>query len=313
MTFKFYIRRGQKEQDLGKVMRDEERFVSDIEYVNPLAKPVEPLAFTFDYEEALKRGCFISAMPQLGKSNLAKILVDYLMKQGCVVKVFDNSKVWYRSSVPTYQVIDTTHDEKIYNPLSVSTIFDISRLYPDEFKSFVATVIGDDFHLVSRLPPAFNDKPLPFSIIYLIEEAQLLMPSGSLRASYAQETFRMVSVGANFNLRYIAITQRPADVSVKMISRTGLRYFGGAWEVNDLRKLRAYTGWKFNETLSRFTSLKVGQFWYQKGRETRLIKTPLFKTDVTPVKYERRNWFFRWREVWKRKMDNLRHVLHKDV
>jgi len=109
------------------------------------------LPFPFSLSEMRDRGTAISGMPKSGKTNLGKILADYLMKQspfflhnkqydGFIVKVFDPSQEWLRSSVPYYTVINSfgNYNEyydvevKILNPLNESIVFDISRLLPEE-------------------------------------------------------------------------------------------------------------------------------------------------------------------------------------
>jgi len=245
--------------------------------------------FPFSEREARLRGTLVTGMPQSGKTNLVKMLADYLMNKGYNIKVLDPSQAWLESTVPYFVELDDFLDlYTIPTTLDKSVVYDISRLYPDEQKIFIGIIIDADFNLLANMDLDFNN---PFEwVIYIIEEAQMVIPSGSLRAKYSQQTFRMVSVGRNFNQRYFLVTQRPADVSVKAISRAGQCYFGQHWEENDIMKISRFLGNisnstptpsrnKFNMTRELLSSLKIGEFVYlnpyQKIQQK--IETPLFE------------------------------------
>lgn len=254
-------------------------------------------SFPFSVREAKDRGTVITGMPKSGKTNLAKMLVHHMMSLGYNVKVFDPSQAWLKSSVPYYLVMDSfmeVQDQAVLSPIDKSIVYDISRMYPEEQKLFIGIVIDSDFDLINDR--SLVDVPHQW-IIYVIEEAQMVIPSGSLRAKYAQQTFRMVSVGRNFNQRYFLLTQRPADISVKALSRSGQSYFGQHWEENDIRKISRLLGdkWsdntptpksrKFNFVREILSGLKIGEFVYRNPYEKiqRKIATPLFDYTVEQV------------------------------
>jgi len=123
--------------------------------------------------------------------------------------------------------------------------------------------------------------------IYIVEESQLVLPSGSLRAKYAQATFRMVSVGRNFLERYILLTQRPADVSTKALSRVGQLFIGQHFEMNDINKIAHLLGYEFKECREILSSLQLGEFIYFNpyNRIRQKIQTPLYVNHRKPVDY----------------------------
>lgn len=235
----------------------------------------------FDIIEFKEKGVFISASPQHGKTNLAKLLSDVVMKQNFIVRVFDPSQKWLNSNIPYYMVFKSKHLKKTSKyPFDLSTVFDISRLRIEEQKELVRSVLLTDFEILSETKPNFW-------VAYGLEEAQLYLPTGSLTALANQETFRMVSVGHNFQQTNTLLTQRPADVSVKAIGRCGQLYIGKHFEENDINKLSKYLHWKPLETYAKLTKLQKGQFYYLLlGQKPIKIDTPLHKQILQPIRLE---------------------------
>lgn len=229
-------------------------------------------------------GLFISAIPQHGKTNLAKIIMDNIMSNNFVTRVFDPSQKWLYSNIPYYIEIDSKILKKGFKyPFDGSLVFDISRLHIEKQKEFVKDVLACDFDILA------NSKPFPFFIAYGLEEAQLYLPQGSLQAKTSQETFRMVSVGHNFRQTNLLLTQRPADVDVRAISRCGQLYIGKHFEENDIRKISRFLHWNPKNTYEKLTKLEKGQFFYMiLGSEPRLINTKLHKQTLKPIQLQPR-------------------------
>jgi hypothetical protein len=76
----------------------------------------------------------------------------------------------------------------------------------------------------------------------------------------------VISVGANFKLGYVLLTQRPSDVDTKAISRCGQLFIGKHFEVNNINKLRC------------------GEFYYCASTPTK-ITTPLHHQIDVPMEY----------------------------
>jgi len=243
--------------------------------------------FPFSTRQAQKRGTAVTGMPESGKTNIAKIQMDYLMEKGFNIKVLDPSQAWLESTIPNYVEVNSFTDlTTVPNPLNKSVVYDISRMFPDEQKIFVGIIIEDDFQKLCEIPNLREMSKYPsYWIIYVIEEAQMVVPSGSLRANYAQQTFRMVSVGRNFLQRYVLLTQRPADISVKALSRAGQIYFGQHWEENDIRKISRLLNIKYKECKPLLQSLQIGEFIYLNPYDKMKVKieSPEFKMKVKQV------------------------------
>jgi len=249
----------------------------------------------FDLGLALKRGTFISGGKGSGKTNLMKIFVNEiagktfpshrLITKGeprkIVVKVVDPSQAWYVSSISHYQVVRRLEDVingKIENPLAENMLYDTSRLKPYDQKIFIADLLGSTFDYIV-------ENPIPYWLYFILEESQMIFPSGSLRALWAQEGLRAITVGRNYDEGIGSLTQFPATVSTNLIKAVGLNYFGVAWEENDIRKLRRFTKWKRAECDDVFPNLDVGEFVYLrigKGSKAFKIKTPEFIAKSAP-------------------------------
>lgn len=267
----------------------------------------------FDISLALTRGVFVSGGKGSGKTNLMKIFVNELMgktvpshrlltkgePRKVVVHVIDPSQAWLRSPIPYYQTVtlEDVTSGKIEIPLNESMVYDVSRLYVYDQKLFIGELLGSVFELIVN-------NPIPVWIYFVIEEAQLIFPSGSLRALWAQEGLRAITVGRNYDETVSTLTQYPATVSTNLIKAVGLGYFGISWESNDLRKLQRFVRWKRAKVDETFPSLKVGEFVYLKtGRNACATKitTPEFIPKSEPKEWipRRKQSFFQ--KVFKRR------------
>jgi len=61
---------------------------------------------------------------------------------------------------------------------------------------------------------------------------------------------------------------------------TKQRYFGATDEKNDKEYLKSFIGKQKSDDLE---TLKIGEFFYKKGRIIERVKTPLFKPTVVPM------------------------------
>jgi len=177
----------------------------------------------------LKTGAFISGSKGSGKTTLAMSLADSLMREGCILKVFDISGKWRtKSSIPNLYIPINSTLPNI--PLYTSITFDLTLLTPRDMRNFITRVLRHDFERQVRS----TERKW---IVYVFEECQLLIPQGKLRSNVAQEVLRILTVGRNYNISYIAITQRPATVDTTVLELTDVQFFGKCTGQNDLKKL----------------------------------------------------------------------------
>lgn len=219
----------------------------------------------FDVALAVDSGFYISGTSQSGKSNLAKCIVQKLIEKGIRVFVVDPSRAW-------------THDSPISNVLPVdtrisryawhgSTVFDISTLNARQKVLFANQLCKDRYEM--------HVNGLEQKEFIIFEEAQTYIPSGSMRlavrrSSPCESILDVVTVGANYGLRFGLITQFPALVDKPPVKITQQRYFGWTWERNDISYVKAFLG---KEWIAKLCALQKGEFIYQCRERTELIRT----------------------------------------
>jgi len=238
-----------------------------------IGKQIKPYDFQIDLEEAKRSGVFVCGGKGQAKTNLAKIIADKFLKLGCVVKVFDISKAWLKSSMPHFYEVKRLHAPDI--DLYQSVIYDLSRLKPKEVRSFITKVLEKEWNMQI-------EEDQRKWIIYVFEEVQSLIPQGSLRSNEAQATLRLLTSGRNFDLGFVAITQRPALTDTSVFELCFQRYFARLDGANDKDKVAQYIGAKAYS----LEKLKLGQFFYDKGDQTKWITTEEFKAKAKPKKLE---------------------------
>ena len=256
-------------------IESEARALGLIEDRIQLEKQTKPYDFEIDLEEAKRSGVFICGGKGTTKTNLAKIMADKFLKLGYVVKVFDISKAWLKSSLPQFYEVKGTHtvDIDIYQ----NAIYDLSRLTPKHVKKFITNVLAREWKIQVDL-----EEDQRKWIVYVFEEVQSLIPQGSLRSNEAQVVLRLLTSGRNYNLGFIAITQRPALTDTSVFELCFQRYFARLDGQNDKAKVANYIGAKAYD----LEKLKLGEFFYDKGDQTKWIQTREFKAKMKPKKLE---------------------------
>lgn len=83
----------------------------------------------------------------------------------------------------------------------------------------------------------------------------------------------LVTVGANYGLRFGLITQFPALVDKAPVKIASQRYFGLTWEKNDIGYIQFFIG---KEQGTRLKTLATGEFIYQPRGTTEKVKCSKF-------------------------------------
>jgi hypothetical protein len=98
-----------------------------------------------------------------------------------------------------------------------------------------------------------------------------------------------VTVGANFNLRFGAITQFPAMLDKALVKITQQRYFGFTTENNDLNYVKGFVGKEHTDRLNKdgtpnqnsVFNLQKGQFLYQLRNRIEKIQSCKYENPTT--------------------------------
>jgi hypothetical protein len=233
----------------------------------------------FNVSTAMDSGFYVSGTSQSGKTNLAKHLVQQLINNGITCYVLDTSQAWTHDT-PVPNVIPINSEDESYS-FTGNTVFDISSLNTREKVAFV--------NMLCRTIYQEHVNGYRTKEFLVFEDAQCYLPSGCMRlavrrSSPCESVLDVVTVGANYGLRFGLITQFPALVDKPPVKITQQRYFGWTWEKNDLLYVRAFIG---KEWAAKLIELKRGQFIYQNKEKTSLIQVPKFeeKTVMTETQF----------------------------
>jgi hypothetical protein len=214
----------------------------------------------FPIELILKEGAFVVGSRGCGKTNLLKLLVSESLKHKVQVKVFDPSLAW--KGFPLPQIRDG------YSRWNC--VYDLSRLSVLEARKFTAKMLANDLEEAIAL----TDVGKTPKCLVVIEEAQNVLPSNTLRLLKFQDVSRFVSQGRNFGLSYVATTQRLARVDIDLVEISGVKYWFKLEGHRNATKARWWLG-KYHTWNLR--NLEVGECYLQIGDNVKLLKLPLFE------------------------------------
>jgi hypothetical protein len=242
----------------------------------------------FDLVEAKDTGFFLCGTSQSGKTTLAKWLVKKIVDTGYSVYVVDVSKAWTENT-PINNVIEIPCGWASFEiPTNQSAILDVSQLGYDERTRFVNSFTRSiyDWH------KSKGYKKAPFEFIFY-EESHTYLPNGCFRAArkYAP-IVDLVTVGANFNLRFGAITQFPAALDKGVVKITQQRYFGWTTEFNDRNYVKSFVGKEFVDPKQPDSvfNLRKGEFLYQ-------LRNKIEKIQSTPYESPKSDFMLNGQQV----------------
>ena len=216
----------------------------------------------FNLSEAKDTGFFACGTSQSGKTTLCKHLVKTIVDNGINVYVIDISKAW-TVDTPIDNIIEVpSNASNVEVPVNLSTVIDLSQLGYEQRKKYVIAFSQAIYNYHQK----FGFKKAPFEFV-LYEEAHTYLPNGCFARSGGKYApmIDLVTVGANFNLRFGAITQFPALIDKNVIKICQQRYFGWTTEKNDLAYIEKFIGKEHTDPKQCDTvfNLNKGQFLYQ--------------------------------------------------
>jgi molybdopterin-guanine dinucleotide biosynthesis protein len=221
----------------------------------------------FDISEAKDNGFYVSGTTQSGKTNLAKHLVQRLTDEGITVYVLDISKAWPGQCSIDEVVEVPANSVTVTVPTNNSTVIDLSALeYIKRIKYVIAFCKAIYNYNVS-----FGFKRASQKFI-IFEEGHTYFQNGCFRNPREfSPCVDLITVGANYNLRFGVVTQFPSSIDKALVKVTQQRYFGWSTEMNDLKYIRSFLGQDYvSPTLKNgqanpnsVFNLKKGEFVYQ--------------------------------------------------
>ena len=218
----------------------------------------------FPIERILREGCFVTGGRGSGKTNLQKLLVQKALSRKIRVKVIDTCLAWKTYPLERIKV------NSEYVPNLWNRVYDLSRLSVLETRSFVSDMLQRD----TKEGIISTDMGYKPSCLIVIEEAQNVIPSNSLRSKQFMEISRFITQGRNFGMSYIASTQRPASVDINLIENSGVNYWFRLQGARNIQKARYWLSkfetWKLRD-------LETGMCYLQIGSKVKLLRLPKFE------------------------------------
>ena len=162
---------------------------------------------------------------------------------------------------------------------------DLHMLYDMEtdssqiFMNQISDVIMRDLK-INREAKKVHGGKIPYWNIYCIEEAQDVIDSNSMRGKRGELWKKCISEGRNFNMSFIMIGQRLAEISTTATEKAQGYLIGKSSGDNDLSKIKRICG-KKSGVSDIISLLNVGEFIYWDGVKPTKIKFPDYKTLAT--------------------------------
>ena len=239
-------------------------------------------------EGILSSGCAVLANRQMGKTNLVKLIVAEMEKQfpSAQHKVFDTAQVWRHSFLSSFKVQEINSMTRQVWKGDGDILFDLEFTDSEEIMQFMGNTVLKDY-LRNRERKKASNGILNDWIVYTLEEAHNSLGSYSLNRVSGRFWLKAISEGANFNLAYILIGQRPADISTKAVERMQTYWIGRTTGDNNTRKLKGIIGQKAGvEQLGmpvheKAKMFKRGEFVFWDGENACLFDSPKFE-DLYP-------------------------------
>jgi hypothetical protein len=241
----------------------------------------------FDLTESKDTGFYVSGTTQSGKTTLAKHLVKQLTDNGINCYVLDISKAWPGlCSIDNVVEVKST-DTEINVPANQSSIIDLSELgYTPRIKYVTAFCKA-----IYNYHKDKGFKKAPFEFV-IFEEAHTYFPNGCFRSpKQFSSCIDLATVGANFNLRFGAITQFPASLDKALVKVCQQRYFGWSTEMNDLNYIKSFVGKEYTSPNVKGKTNADSVFNLQKGQFLYQLRNKIEKIQSTPFNPQRQNTY----------------------
>jgi len=224
--------------------------------------------------ECKKSNLLLTGCNQQGKSLTAMQICDVLMLNNWQILCMDSVGVWKeKSSIPTFFTVSEKTMRYVL-PKRESIIFDISMLLPSYQREFIEAILNDVWQF------RVKQKPKHWCMIVLEEAHQYMR---NLRGLVSQSLMRICSVGANHGIRTLAISPSLTGIDTEFRRLANQRYhFRILPEANAKRRFASIYSKDWYRVCK---SLDTGFCLYYLNEKLKVVKIPLFQSNVKPTPY----------------------------
>jgi hypothetical protein len=246
--------------------------------------------------EVLDTGLIVLGAKKAGKSNAAKVLATDIINNypNIQCRIFDTCQNWLHGFEPIIcqKIIEDTR--YLYTE-DKHVLYDIALMDIDEIMESIGAIAFYDYNR-QRLLKSVGQLENKW-IVYVIEEAQNILGNYSLMKKSGKLWLKVISEARNFNMAFIMIGQRAADISAKAVERAQGYLFGRAGGDNDKKKIGRIVGnatikeelrkakWirvQGDKIVDIVPKLNLGEFVYFNGNSGRVIQFPEYTTKTVP-------------------------------
>ena len=242
----------------------------------------EKLLPTEVINEIMTTGLIICGSKGSGKSNVAKFITSQIIKRNLEIqcKIFDSCSNWRHGFEPIImQELNETNTLDVVYAGKKHILFDVEYSDPIDIQREIGYIVQQDFtrnRMQKKIYGNIKDWKL-----YCIEEAQNVLNGYSLNKKDGRFWLKAISEGRNFNLAFMFIGQRLADISTKVIERCQGYLLGRMTGDNDKNKIKRICG-KDSNIHNKVSSLKQGEFIYFNGNKTMMLRSPKYISTSKP-------------------------------
>ena len=234
----------------------------------------------------LRTGLVVPAIKGHGKSEAGKVITSEIIRNQPLkiqCKIFDVASNLRWSFLEGIKCQEITEDTRFFYNGNDHILFDIAMVEDDDKLSFMSKVVRTDY-LKQRKKKEIGGGNFDEWILYLVEESQLLIGRYSLMKRIGRDVLGTLSIGRNFNMSFVLIGQRLADMSASAVEKCDGYLLGKILGDNDIAKLKRIVGRK-SDIMEDVKKLELGKghFIYFDGASAYDFNCPPYKNAGKPL------------------------------
>lgn len=273
----------------------------EIKQVEP-SQQILPLPI---FRTILKTGLVIAGGKGTGKSNSGKVITSEIIKQQPLpvqVKILDTALNWRWMFEPILFQEITDKTRFIYSG-NKHILYDVELFDEQSTLKFITKLSLNDYWKQRALKKELMGNLLGWKL-YTLEETQSTISRFALMRKEGRKMLKLIAEGRNFNLSFIIIGQRLANMSTSLVERCHGMLFSKMTGDNDLAKIRRKCGRDSGIDDAVKGLADVGEHIYYNGSSAYKFQCPEYKVTTAPKEWvmkeeDKKIWSHLWgKRLW---------------